>query len=119
MKVRCIRLLDESGKTVTRNSWAKIGETYHVLSVWVEPGTIKYRLVGEQVTPALFDSQMFEIVSSIIPESWQIKSPKIGCLALAPLAWERPGFWEDYFDFKPEAVECFKEERRKIIESDP
>ncbi len=64
MKVRCIKLLDSRGLPTTRSAWVKIGGTYHVLSIWIEPGQTKLRLIGEEPTPALFEVEMFEVVSS-------------------------------------------------------
>ncbi len=119
MKVRCTNILDGFGRPVNHSSWVKIGDIYHVLSILIAPGKIRYQLVGGEPIPALFESQMFEIVSSIIPETWQVYSPKLGCLALEPSAWQTSDFWEDYFNDKSEAIDCFEEERRKIIESDP
>jgi hypothetical protein len=62
---------------------------------------------------------MFEVVSTKIPSVWTIASPAPGCLSLAPAAWQRPGFWEDYFEMEPEAVKSFEEERQRIIDDDP
>ncbi|HEY5959117.1 MAG TPA: hypothetical protein VIV60_21315 [Polyangiaceae bacterium] len=102
-----------------RSAWAKIGSVYHVLSIWVEPSKTMLRIVGEEPSPALFEPEMFEVVSSAIPIAWVITSPKAGCLSLGPEAWSHPNFWEEFFDREPKAVECFEEYRKLIIESDP
>lgn len=104
---------------MARSAWAKLGHLYHVLSVWIEPGQTKFRLIGEEPTPALFEPEMFEVTSSVIPGSWVITVPKLHCLSLAPLPWNREGFWGEFFDRKPEAVACFEDERAKIVASDP
>src|SRR5215831_11581966 len=101
MKVRCTRLLDWRGETVDRSAWLKIGGIYHVLAIEMNAGRAMFRIIGEDPTPALFQPQMFEVVSSAIPESWVISSPAAGHFDLGPEAWARPGFWEDYFDSKP------------------
>jgi hypothetical protein len=119
MKVRCIKLLDSRGCPVERSAWAKIGRVYHVLSVWTEAGHTGLRLVGEETTPALFELEMFEVVSPKIPPTWVVTSPKPDCLSLEPEAWSGVGFWERFFDGEPEAVAAFKEERAKIIAADP
>jgi len=119
MKVRCIKLLDSRGLPTTRSAWVKVGGTYHVLSVWIEPGQTKLRLIGEEPTPALFEVEMFEVVSSIIPVTWVIASPKAGCLSLAPSAWNTAGFWENFFEREPEAVACFEKQRARIVACDP
>jgi len=119
MKVRCVGLLDSRGKPVERSAWAKLGSVYRVLSIWVEPGQILLRLVGEEPAPALFEAEMFEVVSNAIPSAWVITMPKPGCLSIGPARWSRPGFWEEYFDRKPEAVACFEEERQEIVSFEP
>ncbi len=119
MKVRCIKLLDSRSQPVERSAWAKIGAVYHVLSIWIEPSQRRLRLVGEDPTPTLFEPEMFEVVSPIIPSTWVITFPKPGCLSFAPEEWSQPGFWEAFYDREPEAVACFEEQRRKIVASDP
>ena len=119
MKVRCIKLLDSRSRPVERSAWAKLGSVYHVLTVWVEPGQTRLRLVGEEQTPALFEPEMFEVVSSAIPPTWVVTSPKPGCLSLAPEAWSGAGFWERFFDGEAEAVARFQEYRAKIVAADP
>src|SRR2546430_1002215 len=107
MKVRCIKLLDVNGEPTNESGWAKIGATYHVLSVWVGSRDAGFRLIGEdRHTPALFEPEMFEIVSPIIPPTWVIASSMPGTFDIAPEPWTHKGFWERYFDFDPEAEAC-------------
>jgi hypothetical protein len=119
MKVRCIKLLDSRSQPVERSPWAKLGGVYHVLGIWVDRAQTRLRLIGEEPTPALFEPEMFEVVSSAIPSIWVINSPKPGCLSLEPEVWSRSGFWEEFFDREPEAVACFEEYRKLIVASDP
>jgi hypothetical protein len=119
MKVRCIKLLDSTGRPAERSPWAKVGSVYQVLSIWIEPARTWLRLVGEEPTPALFEPEMFEVVSSAIPPSWVATSPKPGCLSLAPEPWSSPGFWERFFDCEAEAVAVFEEQKAKIVAADP
>jgi hypothetical protein len=119
MKVRCIKLLDWTGQPVERASWMKVGGVYTVLALWIEPGHNRFRLVGEEWTPGLFDAEMFELVSGIVPSVWTISSPQPGCFSIEPEAWSRPGFWDAFFDREPEAIAVFEEERRKILAADP
>jgi hypothetical protein len=119
VKVRCIALFDSRGLPTTRSAWVKLGRNYHVLGVWIERGHTMLRLIGEEPIPALFEVEMFEVVSSIIPATWVIASPKAGCISLAPSAWTVRGFWERFFDGEPEAVACFEEERARIVACDP
>ena len=119
MKVRCIKLLDSKGLPAKRSAWVKLGGIYHVLSVWIESGQTMLRLIGEEPTPALFEAEMFEVVSSIIPVNWVITSPKPGLLSLAPNAWNVSGFWENFFDGETRASASFEEQRARIVECDP
>jgi hypothetical protein len=119
MKVRCIKLLDSMGRGVECSAWAKIAGVYHVLGIWVEPAQTRFRLVGEESTPGLFEPEMFEVVSPKIPPSWVVTSPKPGCFSFEPEAWSGVGFWERFFDGEPEAVAAFKEEQAKIVATDP
>jgi hypothetical protein len=81
---------------------------------------MKFRILGEEkATPALFEPEMFEIVTSVIPAVWVVTSPKPGALSFTPASWSRPGFWEDFFDGHPEARATFDNEREKIVASDP
>ncbi len=119
MKVRCIQLKDWAGEPEAHSAWLKVGGVYHVLRVQVEPTRTMLHLVGEEPTPALFQPELFEIVSATIPSNWVVTSPRPGHLEFAPAAWSRTGFWEDYYDRVAAAVSCFEEERRKIVASDP
>jgi hypothetical protein len=119
MKVRCIKMLDSSSQPVKRSTWAKVGSVYQVLGIWVEPAQTRFRLVGEEATPALFEPEMFQVVSAKIPPAWVVTSPKPGYLSLAPEAWSGAGFWERFFDGEPEAVAAFNEEQARIIAADP
>jgi hypothetical protein len=119
MKVRCIKLLDSRSRPVERSAWATVGSVYHVLGILVEPTQTRLRLVGEEETPALFEPEMFEVVSPRIPPSWVVTSPRSGCLSLEPEAWSAVGFWERFFDGEPEAIASFKGEQAKIIAADP
>lgn len=119
MKVRCVKLLDSRNQPVEHSPWVKIGGVYHALTIWVEPGGARYRILGEQFRPGLFPPEMFEIESSAIPDRWVITSPKAGCLSLAPQPWTRSGFWQEFCDGEPAALACFEEEKKKIIASEP
>ncbi|MDB4941682.1 MAG: hypothetical protein JWP97_1216 [Labilithrix sp.] len=107
------------GQPVERSPWVKIDSVYHVLEIWMEPGRIRLRLVGEEPTPALFQPEMFEVVSSVIPPTWVVTIPRGGGLSLAPEPWNATGFWERFFDAEPEAVAVFEDERAKIVAADP
>ena len=119
MKVRCIKLLDAIGQPTESSAWVKIGSVYHVLSIWVDSRRTWLRLIGEEPTPALFEPEMFELVSSAIPPNWVVTSPRAGCFSFAPETWSAAGFWERFFDGQPEAVAVFEVERANILGADP
>lgn len=119
MKVKCVTLKSSGGVPQQASSWLRIGCVYHVLAIEFSPARTMFRLVGEEVIPALFQPDLFEIVSSIIPSNWAVVSRKPGFIELSPKAWTRPGFWVDFFDGEPNAVACFENERRVSISADP
>ncbi|HLK14712.1 MAG TPA: hypothetical protein VKT78_07905 [Fimbriimonadaceae bacterium] len=120
MKVRCIQLIDGMGNKVTSSPWVRLGDVYHVLAIWIDPKQTRFRLVGgREASPVLYDPEMFELVSTVIPPSWIVTSLQAGCFALEPEPWTQRGFWEEFFDGEPNAVACFERERQKIIDSDP
>jgi len=119
MKVRCVQLKNWRGEADERTSWLKVGSVYHVLMLLIEPGRTMLRLIGEEPSPALFQPDLFEVVSSAIPSNWVVKSTKPGFLEFGPAAWSGTGFWTAYFDRKADAVALFEEEKRKIVAADP
>jgi len=120
MKVRCIRLLDSSGKPQEKSAWLTIGKIYHVLELFQGHNTWLLRLIGDSPNGlAIFQLDQFEIVTSNMPNSWIITWDKDGSLHLKPERWNQPGFLERYYDKDPESIRIFEEERRKIIEADP
>lgn len=120
MKVRCIRLLDSSGKPQEKSAWLTIGKIYHVLELFQGQNTWLLRLIGDGLNGlAIFRLEQFEIATLKIPPSWIVAWGKDGSLHLRPESWNQPGFLERYYDKDADAMRIFEEERRKIIEADP
>src|SRR4051812_6793245 len=119
MKVKCIQIFSSNSTVVDGSSWLKVGGIYHVLGILVGRDRTRLRLVGEESLPALFELEMFEIVSSKIPRTWVIASPTSGSLVVQPAAWMQTAFWEQFYDGNREAAACFATERTKIVEADP
>jgi len=119
MKVRCIRLRDQSNTSQVRSSWLKIGQTYHVLAIEITPGCTMLRLIGEEPVPALFEPELFEVVTSAIPSIWVVSSAKPGYVVIGPALFASPGFLERYYDRNPDAVAGFDEECKKIRSGEP
>ncbi|MEI9951896.1 MAG: hypothetical protein WDO74_23660 [Pseudomonadota bacterium] len=90
-----------------------------MLGIWLEPDQTRLRIVGDEPIPALFEPEMFEVVSSVIPPTWVVDSPKPGYLSFGPASWNGAGFWERFFDSEPDAVAEFVAERAKIVAADP
>jgi hypothetical protein len=49
-----------------------------------------------------------------MPSCW-VAALEGGSLTLAPPEWQRPGFWEDYFDDEPGAIAQYARRRAEII----
>ena len=113
-------MLDAMGKPQEKSGWLTIGKTYHVLEVIQDTDRKwKLRLLGDGLNGvALFALEEFEIVSSKIPDAWNILWRRDGFFELTPLSWSENGFWEKYYDRDPNAVRVFEEERKKIVEAD-
>ncbi|WP_159043399.1 hypothetical protein [Streptomyces sp. NBRC 110028] len=97
----------------------KEGREYVILELFAAHGKsalfrIEY-IEGEG--PALFDSRLFTVISSVLPPTWRYVQFETGSFALRPEPWSQPGFWESYFDHEPKALEVFETEKRKILAS--
>lgn len=119
MKVRCIQLKDWQGKPEEHSGWLKVGRVYHVLTVEITPTGTMFRLVGDEPIAALFQPELFEVLSSVVPPTWTVSSIKPGYVTFGPAPLAQAGLLEKYYDRDPTAVACFDEERRKVIDSDP
>jgi hypothetical protein len=111
MKVRCERLLSPTtGQPLERSPLLTVGAEYLVLAVVAEPGgRVVLRLIDDQGrSPSVWDARLFSTTSARIPAAWDIRVDDRGVLTLAPAAWQRPGFWEAYFDGDPDAVADFE-----------
>ena len=122
MKVRCIKLIDEdSGEALENSSWLTIGKEYHVLSVHMQHGLpVKFQTIGNDgATPAYHNANQFEIVTGFIPSNWIIDFESESYFKLFPKEWCKPGFWEDYFNDMPEAIDLFNSVKQKLFREEP
>ncbi|MET9793710.1 hypothetical protein [Streptomyces canus] len=98
----------------------RIGEEYPVLEVSAARLHVLFRLPDRSArqdeidSPGLWDAAMFEIVSDRMPTCW-VTALNDGRLTLAPQEWQRPGFWEDFFDHLPDAVAEYDRLKAQII----
>ncbi|WP_405736328.1 hypothetical protein OG607_44620 [Streptomyces sp. NBC_01537] len=87
----------------------RVGEEYPVLEVFATRTRVLFRLPDRSTSrdaidsPGLWDADMFEVVSDRMPTCW-VAGLNDGRLTLAPREWQRPGFWEAFFDHLPDAV---------------
>jgi hypothetical protein len=92
------------------HSWLRPGEDYAVLAIEHLPGGVPaYRIASRQGTPALFEASLFSIIDPHVDEGWVVQYNESGEINLVPEAWNLPGFWEDYFEGKPDAVGRYQE----------
>ncbi|MCX4458580.1 hypothetical protein OOK58_42480 [Streptomyces sp. NBC_01728] len=121
MIVRCIKIIRPGTSTVvSEHPGVRIGEEYPVLEVFAARSRTEFRLPDRSArrdeidSPGLWDADMFEIVSDRMPTCW-VTGLEDGLLTLAPREWQRPGFWEDYFDHEPGAVAEYDRLKARII----
>ena len=118
MKVKCSNIEDKAtGKLVKNSSWLTIGKEYVVLSVFIATNkAIEYRISSDDNdTPALFNENQFYVTDNSLSFSWVVNVVSDSYFELAPGLWIREGFWEEYFDGAPQAVEQFNFEKEKIL----
>lgn len=121
MIVRCVQIISStSGKVVSDHPGVRIGAEYPVLEVLTTPSGVLMRIperldvTAERDSPGLWDAAMFTVVSSRIPDCW-VAGLEEGLLTLAPQEWQRPGFWEDYFNLAPSAEAEYERLRAAIL----
>lgn len=65
------------------------------------------RLLNDQGRPYLYPHQLFEVIDSRQPKDWVTEVGDDGEQYAYPTALNEPGFFEDFFDAKKEAVTTF------------
>jgi hypothetical protein len=65
------------------------------------------RLLNDHGQPYLYPDELFEIVDPSEPANWVIEQGDDGERYAYPAALNSPGFFEDFFEGKPEAVQTF------------
>jgi hypothetical protein len=109
MKALCVSL----GKGArARSGWLTLHREYRVLAILALPGrTIEFRVLSDDGhTPILVDSTLFAASEQPLPEGWVCTVTQDGVVELGPKQWLKPGFWEEFFDRDPHAVEVFRQE---------
>ena len=83
---------------------------YHVLSLEINLKGIMFRVWGGALQiPALFPSDLFDVVDSRVSSTWSVGLGLDGqTLSLEPQAWRYSGFWENFFDGLEEETQRFE-----------
>ena len=81
------------------------GETYVVIGIEADD----YRILGDTGEPPLYPAELFEVVDSREPSDWVSNYGEDGERYAYLPELGAPGFFEDYFDDVPEAVQTFEE----------
>ncbi|HEX9695412.1 MAG TPA: hypothetical protein VGB64_03755 [Actinomycetota bacterium] len=113
-----MKFIDPATRQERENApWLQLDHEYPVLAIDVLPDKrVLFRIESaDDGTPALFDAEMFVTTSTEIPGNWRARVEEGGSLQLAPEPWLRLGFWDDFFDRKPEALETYERERAVIL----
>ena len=121
MKVKCIKLFDAKGNPQEWSPWLTLGKVYHVLEVIQDPRR-KWllRVLGNGSDGVgIFRLEQFEIVSTKVPDAWIVDLNTDGDLTLTTEDWNKPGFWDAYYDRDPNARKKFEDGKRKIVDGDP
>lgn len=121
MKVRCVKLLDRSGREQASSAWLTVGRVYVVLSLYLGSDGNSVQIMGDQGPgPGVYRLDQFELVECSIPATWVAgKMPRGHGLSFEPAAWAQVGFWERYFDGDPEARAVFQQELAMLTMGEP
>lgn len=118
MKVECIETLNvvDDG---TPDPWLRVGREYVVLSIFENAEREKYYRIATHAdggfgSLGLFPSSAFKVTDESWPDTW-VKEISNGDTSIAPKAWQRLGFWEDFYDGDRQAEDLFRDERDKIL----
>jgi hypothetical protein len=74
-----------------------------------------FRILNDFGKPYLYPAVLFEVVDSDQPADWQTEFGDEGERYAYPAALNAPGFFEDFFDQKPEQTAIFWHELNKVL----
>ncbi|MFD4292855.1 hypothetical protein ACFWPA_08540 [Rhodococcus sp. NPDC058505] len=66
-----------------------------------------YRVIDKSGLASIWPAGMFDVVDNTVPDGWILIPGRGGGLMITHGRFARAGFWEDYFDGHPDAVEEF------------
>ncbi len=79
------------------------GQTYCVIGIEADD----YRLLDDRGRPYLYPADLFVIVDAGEPDDWVVSTGDDGERYAYPAALNEPGFFEDFFDGRPEVIATF------------
>jgi len=80
-----------------------LGQPYCVIGIEADD----YRIIDDSGKPYLYPPEIFSIVDAVEPKDWVSEFGDEGERYAYPPELNGVGFFEDYFDYKPEAVAQF------------
>lgn len=103
--------------SLKKSSMLSVGCEHVVLSVdiFINRGVFFCLDADDSLLSALFDGRQFRVTSDKLPSNWVDWKDTSGEFGLQPASWLKPGFWEDYFNDSPDALESFKTESEVIL----
>lgn len=110
MRVRA-RLLRERGPTREfSHPGITPGAEYLVVGLDAE----SFRVPNDRGEPLLYPREMFVVVDAQVPPDWVRTDAEDGAYYVDPPECAQPGFYEDYFDGLPTAIETFQKVQRRL-----
>jgi hypothetical protein len=89
-----------------------LGKTYQVIGIEGDD----YRILDDSGEPILFDPACFDVVDRSEPPFW-VSLNADGLRYAYPPEWLRPGFFEDYHDYKEDVRSEFREQYQRYFGS--
>jgi hypothetical protein len=80
-----------------------VGQAYRVIGIECDD----FRIINDKGRPFLFPAALFKVTDADEPEDWISEVGEDGERYAYPASLNRSGFFEDFFDGKPEAVATF------------
>jgi hypothetical protein len=120
MRVRCLKIVSlVDNSELTESGWVRVGGEYGeyiVLAFLIQAnGRMKVQVLDEDGSPGYWAGEMFETIDETMPPNWVGRLNSAGLLEFGPRDRLRKGFWADYHDDVPEALEQYEREFSIVI----
>lgn len=109
MKVQAKSIIHDHVVDELDNEKLTIGKIYDVIGLEGE----YYRIINDSNEPILYTKELFEIIDSNIPADW-IETKFDDEIFVEPIETSKPGFYEDFFDDEPNAVQIYNMLLKKL-----